>query len=1169
MASPTIRLDYWDGDSWEQALTHTGKNAVISVNITKTIDAPAQAEVVLSNKSKNYSSTTTSKAATNSSQGYLTGIFTDFMDCRLRDEETGVMLFRGRVLEEQNQYNLMQGSTIRLQLRDMLFELAQHPLDNVPVSLRAINIDSGTTDSRSEIIAHIVSKVSDNFSTSDTAKFEPSLVDLTANEKKTGDFTGANNSWDIAKEGKSQILRTIHSQAMAEPHASSNNEHFGFDFYVDPSFTSLATDHKPDVDINYFRRGTRPGAGGSTSADPSKHGLTIEHPSAGWAGKTNFSKPMLNNADFDTTTAQVYSSVITHFNDRAYGEDDTTNREQEAIETFELVSGTIPSGHAFAYSGKRLRYINDGSPHNPELLYKAGSNTPCATVHYQSGTGSGKYLILGNVYDEATTVQYTNETGLAFEAFPTDSSTIRLFNAAAGSYSNSSTPTDIEYIDIVPSTARLKKKLAFNKPYRLQTHKSISVDLIRAEIAGILDTTSQGSVTRARFSLIRYPMSRLEAAAAKVSRSTNVITYASAAFTLADASGTTNNPLTFGVKKGMAIAELDAAGKVVTRYSYISAVDATTATYGASATDTSDGTALDASKPIAIYIPAEPGHVVKVKNKIWDKSYNILIEKIDYSYTNGMITANLTGIGMDTNAEGIPITVPSTRTVDVDMPTSLPAGAQQWTIPDGYIKAKDHNTIEIVEDSGSTVTVLTHPTGNQYVLKGGDHDLATSGDAAYEWHTLFLRPLASQNVASPLSTDRQDMQVIASTASSTNYTKIADPRGDIIFGRAKANRDTNAVAVLELYGTTGSVTSDANVSSAGEVLSGTANAARVVHNSAGISAFNAAGTRVLNIIPGSGATTNGRITVGQEGVANMNYIQIYGGDNSSQGGVIFADPDSGTESSDGSQYIQFDHNSAVSGNSSSSNTTIYRQGSGAVGEISQGGRNLIIKDNGAETLFATSSDDSTDNILGAGSYLKLFNIVPVAPRYYAQTHTVQSQERAGSRAKPVYTFYGDDDTGMYSSSPGYINFTCDNTAVIQITASEVEIMKLFKLNASLGGNTGTLLVLDSNNYLRESTSSKKYKENIVDLKINSEKLYNLRPVNFKYKDVQVDNKPKLVGSDSFGYIAEEVHEVLPEVVNYKNNEPHDVSYQLLSVLLVEEVKKLKQDITKLQQQING
>jgi len=987
MASPTIRLDYWDGDSWEQALTHTGKNAVISVNITKTIDAPAQAEVVLSNKSKNYSSTTTSKAATNSSQGYLTGIFTDFMDCRLRDEETGVMLFRGRVLEEQNQYNLMQGSTIRLQLRDMLFELAQHPLDNVPVSLRAINIDSGTTDSRSEIIAHIVSKVSDNFSTSDTAKFEPSLVDLTANEKKTGDFTGANNSWDIAKEGKSQILRTIHSQAMAEPHASSNNEHFGFDFYVDPSFTSLATDHNPDVDINYFRRGTRPGAGGSTSADPSKHGLTIEHPSAGWAGKTNFSKPMLNNADFDTTTAQVYSSVITHFNDRAYGEDDTTNREQEAIETFELVSGTIPSGHAFAYSGKRLRYINDGSSHNPELLYKAGSNTPCATVHYQSGTGSGKYLILGNVYDEATTVQYTNETGLAFEAFPTDSSTIRLFNAAAGSYSNSSTPTDIEYIDIVPSTARLKKKLAFNKPYRLQTHKSLSVDLIRAEIAGILDTTSQGSVTRARFSLIRYPMSRLEAAAAKVSRSTNVITYASAAFTLADASGTTNNPLTFGVKKGMAIAELDAAGKVVTRYSYISAVDATTATYGASATDTSDGTALDASKPIAIYIPAEPGHVVKVKNKIWDKSYNILIEKIDYSYTNGMITANLTGIGMDTNAEGIPITVPSTRTVDVDMPTSLPAGAQQWTIPDGNISSGDYRTITVTADSGSTVTVLTHPTGNQYVLKEASHVLATSGDAAYEWHTLFLRPLASQNVASPLSTDRQDMQIIASTTSSTNYTKIADPRGDIIFGRARAVRDTSSKAELEIFGSTGSITGNQEA----QITSSTAAADRVQVNSVGITTLAADNTK--------------RIQIKADGI---NFLE------------------GSTTSADTHTAIRFYHNPGViDGGGTESFTSIYRQGTNDVAPGAGGkGRNLVIRDG------RTGTNVNADGIYER-SRLVLYDMSLESERCLLST---------GGNSNPVYTFIDETDTGMYRRASNLLSFSVDGTKRGEFTTSGFDVV---------------------------------------------------------------------------------------------------------------------------------
>ena len=114
MPAPTIRLDYFDGTNWVQALTHAGTNAVLRANIDKKLDAASTAELILSNKSKNYSSTTTSKSASNSSQGKLTGIFTELLDCRLRDEETGTMLFRGRVIEEQNQYNLQSGSTIRI-----------------------------------------------------------------------------------------------------------------------------------------------------------------------------------------------------------------------------------------------------------------------------------------------------------------------------------------------------------------------------------------------------------------------------------------------------------------------------------------------------------------------------------------------------------------------------------------------------------------------------------------------------------------------------------------------------------------------------------------------------------------------------------------------------------------------------------------------------------------------------------------------------------------------------------------------------------------------------------------------------------------------------------------------------------------------------------------------
>ena len=119
MAAPTLRLDYWDGSNWVQALTHSGKNAVLRCTVQKKLDAANVAELILSNKSQNYASTTTSQGASNSSQGKLSGIFTELIDCRIRDEETGTMLFRGRVAEEQNQYNLQSGSTIRLVLREV------------------------------------------------------------------------------------------------------------------------------------------------------------------------------------------------------------------------------------------------------------------------------------------------------------------------------------------------------------------------------------------------------------------------------------------------------------------------------------------------------------------------------------------------------------------------------------------------------------------------------------------------------------------------------------------------------------------------------------------------------------------------------------------------------------------------------------------------------------------------------------------------------------------------------------------------------------------------------------------------------------------------------------------------------------------------------------------
>ena len=64
----------------------------------------------------------------------------------------------------------------------------------------------------------------------------------------------------------------------------------------------------------------------------------------------------------------------------------------------------------------------------------------------------------------------------------------------------------------------------------------------------------------------------------------------------------------------------------------------------------------------------------------------------------------------------------------------------------------------------------------------------------------------------------------------------------------------------------------------------------------------------------------------------------------------------------------------------------------------------------------------------------------------------------------------------------------------------------------------------------------------------------LRPVDFKWNaETLQDNQP------DFGLIAEEVNECLPELVpKDSNGEPISVSYEKLSVLLLAEVKKMKE-----------
>ena len=102
-----------------------------------------------------------------------------------------------------------------------------------------------------------------------------------------------------------------------------------------------------------------------------------------------------------------------------------------------------------------------------------------------------------------------------------------------------------------------------------------------------------------------------------------------------------------------------------------------------------------------------------------------------------------------------------------------------------------------------------------------------------------------------------------------------------------------------------------------------------------------------------------------------------------------------------------------------------------------------------------------------------------------------------------------------------------------------------------------VLVSASTGQLGTVSSSARYKENINDMGSASDDILNLRPVTFNYKN----HSPESI---SYGLIAEEVAQVLPNLVVYdKDGQPETVQYHNLPVLLLNEIIKLKKEIEEL------
>jgi hypothetical protein len=111
----------------------------------------------------------------------------------------------------------------------------------------------------------------------------------------------------------------------------------------------------------------------------------------------------------------------------------------------------------------------------------------------------------------------------------------------------------------------------------------------------------------------------------------------------------------------------------------------------------------------------------------------------------------------------------------------------------------------------------------------------------------------------------------------------------------------------------------------------------------------------------------------------------------------------------------------------------------------------------------------------------------------------------------------------------------------------------------------------SNDVVAFSTSDKRLKENIKPLDSALEKVLKISGVSFDWKELTEEEKKTIHGNEGHdvGVIAQEIEEVLPEVVTERDSGYKAVKYEKIVPLLIEAIKEQQQQINKLEEKLNG
>jgi len=112
-----------------------------------------------------------------------------------------------------------------------------------------------------------------------------------------------------------------------------------------------------------------------------------------------------------------------------------------------------------------------------------------------------------------------------------------------------------------------------------------------------------------------------------------------------------------------------------------------------------------------------------------------------------------------------------------------------------------------------------------------------------------------------------------------------------------------------------------------------------------------------------------------------------------------------------------------------------------------------------------------------------------------------------------------------------------------------------------GVNNAIAVLIDGSSQMGTVSSSARYKDNIRTIDdVSSMRIQQLRPVAFNYSQFNADRA-------EYGLIAEEVAEIIPEIVVYKDELPETIQYHKLDGLMIAEIQRLNRKIVALENMI--